>query len=199
MRGRETPRLSWERVRRCEAIKTEPPSPSAASRLAVDSHHCFRIHIAACMGLFASSSFFSSFFLLCFSNPPCASLCLNFMFWFNFRGYPRYETCGGLARVGYGKIPIWSKLVLQWFWEYYTAVWWNAWEEYMASALMGFGCLIKHVKIQRKKGLVGKCNSFILKDLITAYIQKARSWPTLYVSLRFTLTNNYITFCIFEC
>ena len=36
--------------------------------------------------------------------------------------------------------------------------------KYMASALMGFGCLIKHVKIQRKKGLVGKCNSFILKD-----------------------------------
>ena len=39
----------------------------------------------------------------------------------------------------------------------------------MASAVIGFGCLIKHVKIQRKKiwkkGLVRKkCNSFILKD-----------------------------------
>ena len=34
----------------------------------------------------------------------------------------------------------------------------------MASTLMGFGCLIKHVKIKRKKGLVGKCDSFILKD-----------------------------------
>ena len=38
----------------------------------------------------------------------------------------------------------------------------------MASAVIGFGCLIKHVKIQRKtfwkKGLVRKCNSFIVKD-----------------------------------
>ena len=37
----------------------------------------------------------------------------------------------------------------------------------MVSAVIGFGCLIKHVKIQRKKiwkeGLVRKCNSFILK------------------------------------
>ena len=41
----------------------------------------------------------------------------------------------------------------------------------MASAVIGFGFLIKHVRIQRKKiwkkGLVRKCNSFILKDEIT--------------------------------
>ena len=88
------------------------------------------------------------------------------MFWFNFRGYPRYETCGGLARVGYGKIPIWSKLVLQYSDFENTIQLFDEMPErkYMASALMGFGCLIKHVKIQRKKGLVGKFNSFILKD-----------------------------------
>ena len=37
----------------------------------------------------------------------------------------------------------------------------------MISVVIGFGCLIKHVKIQRKKiwkeGLVRTCNSFILK------------------------------------
>ncbi|KAL4618937.1 hypothetical protein ACB092_06G047300 [Castanea dentata] len=45
------------------------------------------------------------FFLLFYiSNHPCASLYVNFIDWFNFRGYPMYETFDGLGRVGCGKM-----------------------------------------------------------------------------------------------
>lgn len=49
-----------------------------------------------------------------------------------------FKVCGGLGRVGCGKISIWSKLVLS-----AVQLFDEMPERDMASALMSFGCLIE--------------------------------------------------------